>query len=239
MGFSLFWKAPLVLGLIVVPEFAQHVAEIRLGMFESREAFIELQHDPTRWAFGYAKVAGLFLAMLAAVRFWGVRDHGARWWDLRGIGWRRFLLGAMLFFGVGSAPELLAGQVAAPAYQAIGAGWAILLLPALFILLAGLVGDRHTPLGDVWLRSWPWLVVTLVLAALGFGPSAWLHTMNHEWAFGAGPVTLWGLMIFDSMLVGLLAGLVGTALYLGYAGYAGRNRGGSAGRAEPGLDAAD
>jgi hypothetical protein len=37
---------------------------------------------------------------------------------------------------------------------------------------------------------------------------------------GADPATVWALMIFDSLLVGLLAGLTGTALYLGYAAFA-------------------
>ena len=38
-GLSLFWLAPAVMGLVVIPEFLQHVVEIRLGMFDSREAF--------------------------------------------------------------------------------------------------------------------------------------------------------------------------------------------------------
>jgi hypothetical protein len=35
---------------------------------------------------------------------------------------------------------------------------------------------------------------------------------------------VWVIMILDSVLVGLLAGLTGTALYLGYAGFSERSR---------------
>lgn len=221
LGVSLFRKAPWIPALVVLPELVQHVAEIGLGMYESREAFIRLQADPTRMVFGYAKVAGLFLAILAAARFWGVAaTAGGRWWDLRDIVWPRLLAGGIIFFGVGSAPELLKGQVSDQAHQALGIAWSILLLPALFMFLAGLFGDRVTPVRAMWLKAWPWLLLTAVLIVFGFAPSAWLHQMNHEWAFGAAPPLVWAIMLFDSVLVGLLAVLTGTALTLGYQSFA-------------------
>jgi hypothetical protein len=228
-GISLFWLAPAVVALVIVPEFLQHVAEIELGMFDSREAFRALQLDPTRIAFGFAKVAGLMLTMLAAARFWWTRDHGGRWWDLRGLAWGRFLAGLIIFFGIGSLPELLKGQVPPSAHQVAGAIWALVLLPFLFLMLAGLFGDRSTRLRDMLRRSWQWLLLTALLVVLSFAPAAWLHQMNHQWAMGAAPAALWALMIFDSLLVGLLAGLTGTAFYLGYAAFAARCRAKSTG----------
>jgi hypothetical protein len=219
-GFKLFWLAPLAVGLVILPEFLQHMVEIRLGMFESREAFRELQHDPTRMAFGYTKVAGLFLAFLATARFWWTHEHGGRWWDVRQVGWARLALGAFVFFGIGSLPELLKGRMDDNFQLWLGGIWGILLLPSLFMLLAGLFGDRETPISDMWRRAWPWLLLTAALVVLGFGPSAWVHRLNHDWALGISPALLWALMIFDSLLVGLLTGLVGTALYLGYAAFA-------------------
>ena len=47
LGFSLFWLAPMAVALVVIPEFAQHVAEIKLGMFESRAAAHALSMDVT------------------------------------------------------------------------------------------------------------------------------------------------------------------------------------------------
>lgn len=69
-GVSMIWLAPAALALVVIPEFAQHVVEVRLGMFDSVEAARSIQNDPTRWAFGYVKIAGLVLTFLAAARFW-------------------------------------------------------------------------------------------------------------------------------------------------------------------------
>jgi hypothetical protein len=216
MGLGLFWKAPLVLALVVVPEFIQHVVEVRLGMFDSLDAFRARQWDSTRMTVGAVKVAGLILAFFAAARGAWTIEHGGRWWDLRGLAWGRLALGAFIFFGIGSLPELLKGRIDDGLQQWLGGAWAILMLPGLFMLLAGLFGDRATPISAMWRKGWPWLLMTALLVVLGFAPAAWVHQMNHDWALGASPAVLWGLMIFDSLLVGLLAGLTGTALYLGH-----------------------
>lgn len=225
-GFRLFWLAPGLLALVVVPEFAQHVAEIRLGMFESREAFRGLAADPMRMAFGYAKVAGLVVAMLAAARFWWAHEHGARWYDLRHIAWKRLAIGFLFFMLIPSIPGLSNAQIGQPTAQAIGIALSLILLPTLFLMLAGLFGDRDTSARAMWLRSWPWALLTALLAVAGFLPAQWLHGMNHVWALGAPAAAVWALMIFDSLLVGLLAGLTGTAFYLGYAAFAEVERGG-------------
>jgi hypothetical protein len=223
-GASMLWLAPAVLALVVIPEFAQHVVEIRIGMFESAEAARSLQNEPTRWAFGYIKIAGLVVTFLAAARFWWTREHGGRWWDVRDLAWSRLALGALIVFGVGSLPELLRGTLDERTVTILGAVWMLLTLPALFILLAGLFGDRATPFGAMWRRGWPWLLLIAALLVFAFAPASWFHGMNHRWAMGAGPAMLWALMIWDSVLVGLLAGLVGTALHLGYAGFAADQR---------------
>lgn len=216
LGVSLLWRAPLVLALVVVPEFLQHIAEIQLGMFDSRERAIAVSDHPTRWAFGFAKIAGLVLTLLAAARFWWTLRHGGRWWDVRTLAWRRLALGFLLFGLLPAAPVLFQAQFGKAATDAIGLVITLILLPMLFLLLAGLFGDRTTPAAAMWRRGWPWLLLTALLAVLAFVPAQWLHGMNHEWAFGADPPVVWALMIFDSVLVGLLAGLTGTAFYLGY-----------------------
>ena len=222
MGFSLFWKAPLLLALIVVPEFVQHIVEINLGMFDSRESFRALAADPTRMTFGYIKVAGLVLAMIASARFWWTKQHGGYWANLKDIAWGRLLLGLLLFIGIPILPDLFKEQMDPRLYQTLVWGLGLIMLPMLFLLLAGLFGDRATPVAAMWRRAWPWLLLTVVLLVLAFMPAQWLHGMNHRWALGADPAVVWALMIFDSLLVGLLAGLTGTALYLGYAAFSDR-----------------
>ncbi|MBA2465998.1 MAG: hypothetical protein H0V46_00125 [Sphingomonas sp.] len=223
-GLRLFLLAPAIPALVVLPEFSQHVAEIRLGMFDSIESFTALQLDATRMAFGYAKIAGLLLTILAAARFWWTREHGGHWWNLRSVAWGRLVTGAVFFIGVGSLPELAKPYLTPAMYQIVSIGWSILLLPFLFLMLAGLFGDRETSMSAMIRRAWPWLLLTAILAVLAFGPSAWLHQMNHHWAMCADRVVVWLLMLFDSLLVGLMAVLTGTAFYLGYAAFARSDR---------------
>lgn len=221
LGFSLLWKAPLVLALVIVTEFIQHVAEIQLGMFAGKDAFRALAADPTRMVFGYVKIAGLLLTFLAAARFWWTREHGGRWWDLRDIAWQRMGIGFLFFMMLPLTPLLIQPQIGEAAVQALSFGLSLVLLPMLFLMLAGLFGDRTTPAKEMWRRSWPWALLMAAMLVLAFAPAQWLHGMNHRWALGAAPAVVWALMIFDSVLVGLLAGLVGTALYLGYAAFRG------------------
>ena len=223
-GISMLWLAPAVLALVVVPEFLQHVAEINLGMFDSRDSARAVGGDPLRWAFGYAKIAGLVLTFLAAARFWWVRGRDERWWDVRTIAWGRFLLGLLLFGGLpllGELIEPLAGTTAKDV-----ATWLLTFaaLPFALLMLAGLFGDRQPTLRQMFIRGWPALLILCVLLPLAFAPAQILHGYNHRWAFGAEPVLVWTLMIFDSLVVGLLAGLTGTALYLGYAAFSKRGR---------------
>lgn len=215
-GVSLFWIGPIVVALVVLPEFAQHVAEIHLGMFDSRDIARGVANDPLRWAFGYAKIAGLVLAFIASARFWWCRTHGGRWYDLRQIGWRCLLLGFVLFMAIGSVTELvqpLTGQKAPIAAVVIAS---LLSLPFLFVMLAGLFGDRETSLRTLIVNSWPWLLLLALLLPLGFAPLMWLHNCNHLWALGAPDAAVWALMVFDSLVVGLMASSVGAAMFVAY-----------------------
>lgn len=223
-GVALFWLAPAVLALVVVPEFLQHVAEIELGMFDNGESARKVADDPIRWAFGYAKIAGLILAFFAAARFWWLRGGEQRWWDLRTVAWGRFLAGLLLFCGLPLLGELIEPVAGTTAKDV--ATWLITFatLPFLLLMLAGLFGDRQTTLRQMWTRGWPALLMLCLLVPLAFAPAQILHGFNHRWAFGAEPVLVWVLMIFDSLVVGLLAALTGTALFLGYAAFARRKR---------------
>ena len=220
-GISMLWIAPAVLALVVVPEFLQHVAEIQLGMFDDRESARAAAAHPLRWAFGYAKIAGVVLTVLAAARFWWTRDHEQRWWDLRTVAWGRFVLGLLVFGGLPFLAELLEPLIGTTAKDV--ATWLVTFaaLPFALLMLAGLFGDRQPGLRQMWTRGWPALLILCVLLLLAFAPAQILHGYNHRWALGADPIIVWALMIFDSLVVGLLAGLTGTAFYLGYAAFRG------------------
>lgn len=218
-GFALFVVAPLVLALIVIPEFAQHIAEIQLGMFDSREAARAVSNDPTRWAFGYVKLVGLVLTFLAAARFWWTQEHGGKWYDLRQMHWPRFIIGILLFIGVGMLAEPFKGYMAPTPFMLLQILVSLLSMPMLFYALSGLFGDDSVTLKQTMTKCWPYLALLLLLLIVGFAPAQFLHGLNHSWAISQHRALVWALMTFDALLVGLLAGLVGTGLYVAYSAF--------------------
>ena len=216
-GVRIWWLAPLIPALVVVPEFIQHVAEIQIGMFDSREAARALSDDPRRMVWGYLKIAGLVLAFLAAIRFWGARAQGTRWWDLRTVRWGALLLVIGLTV-LTSVPEmLLKGRVSAEAGMAVTLVISLVTLPLLVYLVAALVGDHSANLRGVFRTGWLPAIRMLVFTAAVWVPLQWLHGKNHEWAMGQDSALVWALMVFDSLVVGMLAMMAGTAFHHGYA----------------------
>lgn len=223
-GSSLFWLAPAIPLLLLVPEMAQHVVEIRLGMFDSLEAARSVSQAPMRWAFGYVKIAGLVLTALAAARYWGgLRE---RWWDMRTVAWPAFLMGLainVVLTGVNFAIErIIVGDTGALISQAFTAVTA----PFLLLLIGPLLGEVAPTLRQAYTRGWLALVLMIGLAAVAFAGGGWLHTMNHRWAIGAAPATVWALMIWDAIWTALFVTCAGSALGAGYRAVLGRRRSG-------------
>lgn len=211
-GGRLFMVAPLAAVLVVVPEFLQHAAEIQIGMFDSRTAARAVADDPLRWAFGYAKLAGLTLAFFATARVWWSRERGgAAWWRLDRIDWPHFLIGLVILAIAPLLAQPLKSAGLAVAGQA--AEWLLSLatLPAFLHALKGLFADRATPARAVWTRGWRYVPLFLLLLVGAFVPATALHYAFHALAFGRPTAVVWILMTLDSLAVGLLAAMVGTA----------------------------
>lgn len=213
-GLSLFWLAPLIPLFVILPEFVQHVAEINMGMFESKEAFNALANDPERWAFGYAKIAGVILSTLFAARFIG--GAGKRWWDLRTVAWKQFLIALALNIGVGvigyGIKEAMGGEVP----MAIDYAFQIATLPLLIYLVGPLWGDTTMTLRRAYTVGWIATIFAAFLSMIAFLPAQWVHQYNHTLAMGQSDVVVWSLMVWDSVLVGLMSCWMGAALAAGY-----------------------
>lgn len=215
-GSRLFLLAPLIPLIAILPEFLQHIVEIKLGMFESKAAFNALAMDPTRWAFGYAKVAGLVLAIFAAARYWGGARE--RWWDLRTVAWRPFVIAlagntalTIALFGIASRLSV----AAKPVFDVIVT---IATFPMLVWLIGPLLGDRAMTLRRAYTGGWGRLLLMVLLAAIAFWPASQLHQWDHRWAMGAPQAAVWALMVWDAVVVGLIACWTGAALGAGYRG---------------------
>lgn len=216
-GVRIWWLAPLIPLLVVIPEAIQHAAEIHIGMFDSRAAALAVADDPRRMLWGYVKVAGLVLAFLASLRFWGAREQGVAWYSPRGVRWGTAAL-AIALIAATTLPEFLLEGVIPPRVEgAITLAVTLATLPLLALLAGALIGDGAMTLRHAFRRGWLPTVRMVVFAAACWVPLSWLHGMNHRWAMGADPAAVWALMAFDSVVVGLMAVMTGTALHHGYA----------------------
>ena len=216
LGGRTMLAAPAIVAIAILPELAQHVVEISLGMFASMADFRAHSADPLRMGFGYAKVAGLLIAVLLTARFWALGSLRAA-----------LSIGAMTILRVGLAVALT--TIAAFAIEALEARVAspiaVLLSIVSILLQAGLtlyaVGalleDRSMTLAQVFGRYWPTAILMTILLAAAFGPAQALHMANHKLAIGQSAIIVWGLMAFDGVFVGLFAALLGAALYVGHA----------------------
>ncbi|AQR73724.1 hypothetical protein [Sphingomonas sp. LM7] len=206
--------APAIVAIAVIPEFAQHAAEIGIGMFDSRDAARALADDPLRWGFGYVKLTGFVLAILLTARFWALDGSLRRAFLVPPRTLLRtaaaiaatMLTGAALDHLAGMLPPLPGGalSIVAAILQAGLAAWAI----------AELTEDRSTSLARLLTTQLPTAFLLLVLFAAAMAPGQLLHKANHLLALGQPDVLVWSLMAFDSLVVGLIAAIVGAALHV-------------------------
>lgn len=212
------WKlAPIIPALAVLPEFAQHVVEIRLGMFASHDAFAAFGSAPARMSLGAIKMAGFLIAILLAARFWANRAEGARFWSLAGIGWKQVLLGFAVQV-LCSIPGLFDFRLPPAGQFALSGSLFVASLPGLVLMIGGLLGDRTSGLKDAYRNGWGQALRMALFTGPVFALLQQLHHGNHVFALGKPLAVVWGLMTWDALLVGLIATMVGTGLYYGYRG---------------------
>lgn len=222
LGFSLFYLAPLAIVLVIIPEFAQHVLEINIGMFANKAAAQALSNDQLRWVFGYAKITGLILAFLATARACWCLIHGGNWYNLRSLSWGKFFQGMILYLLIGFLAEPLSGHVNPRTLIILQYAVALLSIPFLFVMLSGFFNDNIVTVHNSFRYCWPYVSLVVLLILLGFIPMQLLHGFNHAMAIGAAPILVWALMVFDSAVVGLLASLVGAGIAVSYMAFRSR-----------------
>lgn len=213
-GLSLFWLAPVIPLISIIPEFAQHVAEIQLGMFDSKEAFNAEAMSNERWFFAYFKIAGLLIALLAASRFIGGASRN--WWNLRTIAWKQFLIALALNIGVTVIGAFIENATAGDTPSPVSLAFQIATLPLLIYLLGPLFGDRTMTLKRAYTSGWIAAIMAAIFSLLAWWPGQQVHEYNHTLAMGQNDLVVWSLMIWDSLLVGLMACWMGAGLAAGY-----------------------
>ena len=205
----MFWVAPAIVAVAVLPELLQHAAEMKIGMFTSREAFRALADDPTRWFFAYGKIAGLWLGILLTVRFLAIG------------GWKgmfRIPFGNVVRILLAAGATVLVDEALKRAGEVAGAAIAFGVVSAflqagLTLYVVALVAREDTiDLRGAFWRFLPTSFLLVLLMAVAFVPAQALHMGNHLVAMGQPMPVVAAIMLFDSLLVGLMATLIGSAM---------------------------
>jgi len=215
-GAKAITAAPALLAIAIVPEFAQHVAEIHLGMFVSGDAFHAHGNDPLRWAFGYPKVAGFLITILMVARFWAVGSVKRALLVPPGALLR--LVAAIIVSGALAWPfSWLGGQGLPMAVNMPNQAVSLVIQAGITIYMIGaLLEDRSITPRRAFTALLPASLIVTLLLVLAFAPAQGVHLANHKLAIGRPTVIVWALMIFDSLWVGFFAALTGSALFVGY-----------------------
>ena len=208
--------APAIVALVVVPEFVQHIVEITMGMFDSRATAHVLAQSPLRWAFGYVKLAGFLLAMIFTARLWAMEGSVSRAVRIAPLALGLIILSIAVFMFVGFGIQI-AGRAIGPRAEALALIVSGVLQLMVIVWVVGQVIEDHTV--TLWgsLTSYvPTAGVMSILLFAAFAPSQALHGLDHKLAMEQPRAIVWALMTFDALVVGLLAALVGSAMFVGY-----------------------
>ena len=214
--------APLLFLIPVLAELAQHVIEMRLGMYASLAAARHVADAADRTTWGFVKVIALTLPGYWFVRylaFGDVRRATRAEQPALGLFLIQFALAIVLaawaLFGPGTAPLLgLTGN----------AGRLVTVVPIVLSFAFGTyltawyaawpLGNRRMgPLASVRLISgyfWSSIVIGLASAL----PLTAVHYALSYGAMGRPPALAWAMLVLDALLAGYLALLIAGANYV-------------------------
>ena len=214
-GVRLWWLAPLLPLLAFGTELYQHYGEIHLGMFASREAFTALQGSAERMDYALWKILGVAIAMVGSAQYWPNRAAGLRWWSTDLFVWPRVVVSTVASIALAAGAFAIVRNL-----DGIMSLLALLVLfiaatPLMLYSTAACFGDDDWPLARAYREGWGTALRMAGLVLVVLVPLQVLHMANHFFAFGQPTAMLWAIMVFDSLIVSLIATLVGTAIFRG------------------------
>ncbi|WP_292059382.1 hypothetical protein [Brevundimonas sp. UBA5936] len=211
-GFAIAF--PLVFLIAPLVEFAQHVIEWRIGLFDNLEQTEALAGHPARMTFGYVKLAALMIGGLWMSRYLHTGGDRLKTASIGGASVAAFVPVILVFlvldFGLDQLNPWLDESSLGKAGSIVAGVATFLLASVLQVLLAGWrvavpLGDRVTgPLTSIR-RGFSILLPGLAIYFAVFLPLLVAHTaLNVGMAFAGPGALLWGLFAVDSLLVGLI-----------------------------------
>lgn len=206
---------PWLFAAIVLWEFAQHVVEVRIGMFENAERARELSGDPLRMAFGWVKMASIYVGAFFVIRhFAGSRDGR----EVASIGraTKRFvpyfvyslLMFSLIFYAREFTPEKHVDTV-----RTIAGLGQLLLEPflAAWVVACATDGRIANPIASIR-RTGLLYLLALPLFFLARIPISLAHQQLNTLAMERGGVELWSILALDSLVVGIIVAITPAAM---------------------------
>ena len=206
---------PWLFAAIIGWEFAQHVVEVRLGMFESREIARAMNDDGLRMVFGWIKMASIYVGAFFVIRhFAGSREDRAL--APLGTAARRFLPYVLYALAVFGALFYAADLVPASQVDTVRGtlGLVQLLIEPLlmvWVVAAATDGRITNPIASARRLGWLY-VLALPLYLLVRLPLGLLHQYLNTVPMGESGAMLWMPLALDSLVVGLIVAIVPVAM---------------------------
>lgn len=210
-----FKGLPWLLAAIVLWEFAQHVIEVRIGMFESKEAARAVGQDGSRMVFGWIKMASIYVGAFFLIRYFAGRRDG-RPLDPVGRSAARFApyfaYSLILFAAVFYTRDFVADEHVDSFRGTVGLGQ-LLIEPMLmaWVVAAATDGRIGGPIASIR-RTGLLYFLALPLYLLTRIPFGLLHQQLNDRAIGAQGLELWSMLALDSLLVGLIVAITPAAM---------------------------
>ena len=206
---------PWLFAAIIGWEFAQHIVEVRIGMFESKEMARAVADDGLRMAFGWVKMASIYVGAFFVIRHFVSQRSDRVLAPLRSasLKYLPYLVYSLLAFAaIFYAPSILPEAHVDSFRTTIGLGQPLLepLLIAWVVSAAtdGRIGGPIASarrLGLLYLLALPFLL----LARL---PVSLLHQDLNQTAMGSTGAELWLTLAIDAVVVGIIASIVPAAM---------------------------
>lgn len=206
---------PWLFAAIILWEFAQHVVEVRIGMFTNEETARAVSQDGARMVFGWVKMISIYVGAFFVIRhFAGTRD--GRQLAPLGPAAKRFapylVYSLILFAAVFYTRDFAAEDQVDMVRAVLGLGQ-VLIEPLLmaWVVAAATDGRITGPIGSAK-RTGLLYFLALPLFLLIRTPVSLLHQNLNQWAIGKQSPELWSLLAIDSLVVGLIVAITPAAM---------------------------
>lgn len=215
-GFRSMMGLPLLFAVLIVWEFAQHVIEVRIGFFDSREAAKAVANDPARMAFGWIKMISVYVGGFFVIRYLAAKNADAPLSPV-GLALRRYApyiayslgLFALVLYARGFVPA-----TSVTTFRTIVSLAQIAVEPLLilWIVSAATDGTVRNPFRSVRVTGWLYFWA-LALFFVGRLPVNAAHQLLNRYAMGQPELLLWPMLVIDAVVVGLIIAVI-PALYV-------------------------